>query len=96
MEKITFAQFFLLMKGIVSEDQMLNIKANVIDMDCPEPIRVLNLATGEWGTPAALGIYDTAYASITALKGGLQTAKILANLDSVLLGDKSSAVQIQD
>lgn len=51
-----------------------------------------NLATGEFGTSEELGVYDTAYATITALRGGLQTAKILANASSILLGDKLFAV----
>jgi len=54
----------------------------------------MNLATGERGTSEALGVYDTAYATITALKGGLQTAKILANASSILLGDKLSMVAV--
>ena len=57
--------------------------------------QVMNLATGEVGTAEELGIYDTAFASITALKGGLQTAKILANTKTLLLGDKLSAVKLQ-
>lgn len=54
----------------------------------------MNLATGERGTSEALGVYDTAFATITALKGGLQTAKILANASSILLGDKLSMVAV--
>lgn len=54
-----------------------------------------NLATGEKGTSEELGVYDTAYATITALRGGLQTAKILANASSILLGDKLSAVAVK-
>ena len=54
-----------------------------------------NLATGEKGTSEELGVYDTAYATITALRGGLQTAKILANASSILLGDKLSAVTVK-
>lgn len=57
-----------------------------------DKIIITNLATGETGTPEELGIYDTAFASITALKGGLQTAKILANLRSLIIGSKGSAV----
>lgn len=56
---------------------------------------VMNLATGEIGTPEGLGIYDTAYASITALKGGLQTAKILATTKTLILGEKLSAVKVR-
>lgn len=54
----------------------------------------MNLATGERGTSEALGVYDTAFATITALKGGLQTAKILANASSILLGEKLSMVAV--
>jgi len=55
----------------------------------------VNLATGEVGTSEELGVYDTAYATITALKGGLQTAKILANASSILLGTKLNSVKVQ-
>lgn len=53
---------------------------------------VVNLATDEVGAPQDIGIFDTAFAAITALKGGLQTAKILANTKSLILGDKLFAV----
>lgn len=66
---------------------------NFIEGDVIPPCT--NLATGETGTSEELGVYDTAYATITALRGGLQTAKILANASSILLGDKLSAVAIQ-
>lgn len=55
----------------------------------------VNLATGDIDTAEVLGIYDTAFASITALKGGLQTAKILANIESIMIGDKLAAVHLQ-
>ena len=58
------------------------------------PFLVLNLSTGKVGTPEDLGIYDTAYASITALRGGFQTAKILASSSSLLLGNKLGGVRI--
>ena len=54
-----------------------------------------NLATGETGTSMDLGIYDTAFAVITALKGGLQTAKILANASSIIISDKLGAVRMR-
>lgn len=57
-------------------------------------LMVTNLATGQNGSPESLGIYDTAYASITALKGGSQTAKIVATLDSVILSDKLTSVSV--
>jgi len=55
---------------------------------------VINLATGQQGTPEELGIYDTAYASITALKGGMQTAKILATLNVSLISTKLAAINL--
>lgn len=58
-----------------------------------DELKVTNLATGQTGTAKELGIYDTAYASITALRGGLQTAKILANLESLIIGGKGVAVK---
>jgi len=53
---------------------------------------IINLATGQKGSPEELGVFDTAYASITALKGGMTTAKILANTSSIILGNRSGAV----
>lgn len=50
--------------------------------------QVMNLATGEIGTPVELGVYDTAFASITALRGGATAAKQLANLRSVMISNK--------
>lgn len=50
--------------------------------------QVMNLANGAVGTPSELGIYDTAFASITALKGGAAAAKILANLRSIMISNK--------
>jgi chaperonin GroEL len=69
------------------------LRWNSIEGDVVPPCT--NLATGETGTSEELGVYDTAYATITALKGGLQTAKILANASSILLGDKLSAVPMK-
>lgn len=66
---------------------------NFIEGDVIPPCT--NLATGEKGTSEELGVYDTAFATITALRGGLQTAKILANASSILLGDKLSAVALK-
>jgi|AGFS01.1.fsa_nt_gi Chaperonin GroEL (HSP60 family) len=56
--------------------------------------RIMNLATGEEGTPEELGVYDTAYASITALKGGMTTAKILANTSSIIMGNRAGAITL--
>lgn len=58
------------------------------DVQDLEEGQVMNLATGEIGTPVELGVYDTAFASITALKGGAKAAKILANLRSVMISNK--------
>lgn len=55
--------------------------------------KYVNLATGEEGLPHEIGVFDTAYASITALKGGFKTAKILAQTNTILLGSKLGARQ---
>lgn len=60
-----------------------------------KPLPCINLATGEMGTSEDLGVYDTAFAIVTALRGGLQTAKILANANSLILSDKLTAVMIK-
>lgn len=60
-----------------------------------KPLPCVNLATGEMGTSEDLGVYDTAFAIVTALRGGLQTAKILANANSLILSDKLSAVMLK-
>lgn len=54
----------------------------------------VSLSTGVTGTPSELGIYDTALASITALKGGVQTAKILSNGSSIIISNKIGGVSI--
>lgn len=101
MEEVIFAQYELLMKDIFGfkETTLLThrnrIVGDVLDMDCPNPIVVTNLRDNTTGTPRELGIFDTAYASITALRGGMSTAKTLASLDSILIGDKLAAVHIQ-
>lgn len=63
-------------------------------LDYLEKATVINLATEAVGVAEDLGVYDTAYAAITALKGGLQTAKILANTKTLLLGSKLHQVGI--
>jgi len=65
-----------------------------IFQDANEQKDVLDLATGRRGQPEELGIYDTAYASITALKGGMQTAKILANMSSIMVSNKLDSVSL--
>ncbi|MNM20164.1 60 kDa chaperonin 1 [compost metagenome] len=57
-------------------------------LDYLENATVIDLANDEVGKAEDLGVFDTAYAAITALKGGLQTAKILANTKTLLLGSK--------
>lgn len=54
----------------------------------------INLVTNEKGKAEDMGIYDTAYSSITALKGGFKTAQILSKLSTLMLGDKLSAVKV--
>jgi len=57
---------------------------NIKDIDQEFPI--INIATGEKMTSEdleALAVWDTAYATITALKGGFQTAQYLATASSV-------------
>lgn len=86
----------LIVRSIMDNIELAQTKKilSVIDTTPDGKIIVTNLATGERGTPEQLGIYDTAYASITALKGGLQTAKILANLRSLIIGSKGAAVSV--
>ena len=54
----------------------------------------INLVTNEKGKAEDMGIYDTAYSSITALKGGFKTAQILSKLSTLMLGDKLSSVKV--
>lgn len=106
MEEVIFSQYLLLQGEFIlptdtrneeakKRDLRSQITGKVLDMDEPAPIKVMNLRDNTYGTALELGIFDTAYASITALRGGMQTAKILASLDSVLIGDKLAAVHIQ-
>jgi chaperonin GroEL len=97
--EVIFAQYVLLMGPFLNlintKEEKAAIMAAVSDMDEPRPFVVTNMRDNSVGSPRELGIYDTAYASITALRGGMQTAKILASLDSILIGDKLAAVHIQ-
>ena len=89
-------QYTLLMEGLIDPARIQDEDNSIMNSsDWVNSYPVMNLATGEIGTAEELGIYDTAYASITALKGGLQTAKILANTRSLLLGDKLASVKLQ-
>lgn len=81
------APYRQLMTGILDEDTVKELHWENFD----RPV-VVNLATDQIGAPQDIGIFDTAYAAITALKGGLQTAKILANTKSLITGDKLFAV----
>lgn len=71
-----------------------NAPKNRLSVEQLDSCKVRDLSGSVIGYPEDLGIFDTAYASITALKGGLQTAKILANTYSLILGDKVHAVNI--
>ncbi len=53
-----------------------------------EQFPVINIATGEPMNPKEMQVWDTAYATITALKGGFQTAQILATASSVFASTK--------
>lgn len=62
--------------------------ADVIDKDMPinGKFPIINIATGEpmdASDMENLAVWDTAFATITALKGGFQTAQILATASSV-------------
>ena len=92
LEKVFAAPYIKLMTGVV---EIVGTTTPPTVKDTDEPICV-NLATGKEGTAKELGIYDTAYAAITALKGGVQTARTLASIDSVMMGQKLSAVQMSN
>lgn len=77
----------------VSHKQNEILMEGVINDDNPEN-EVIDLATGRRGKPEHLGIYDTAYAAITALRGGAQNAKILANMRSIMVSDKLNALSL--
>jgi chaperonin GroEL len=108
MEEVVFSQYILLMGDMLVPvdipvtkrlDALRRVRkqiaGNVMDMDHPNPIPAVNLRDNTRGSPRELGIFDTAYASITALRGGMATAKTLASLDSILIGDKLAAVNVQ-
>lgn len=80
--------------GLFNPDEYQAL-VNKVDIDTlgSEFSRYINLATGEEGLPHEIGVFDTAYASITALRGGLKTAKILAQTSTILLGSKLGARQ---
>lgn len=79
--EVAHQQNEILMKGIFTDE---NPQKDVLD-----------LATGRRGQPEDLGIFDTAYSSITALKGGSQTAKILANMSSILISNKLDSQSLE-
>lgn len=81
------------LKGVFHA-QYLKLVGGCHNLGLDGELAVIDLTTGIVGTPTELGIYDTAYASITALRGGLQTAKILASLDSLIISDKLAAVEV--
>lgn len=89
---ICFAQYNYLMGQTREEANPRNMVWN------PVLVPVMNcvdLTTGNEGTCEELGVYDTAFAIITALKGGLQTAKILANANSLIISDKLASVMLK-
>ena len=94
MVDLCLRQWTHLMSGVDEIDE-LAIQEHISKMEFEEiPHQYVNIATGQRASnPTELGIYDTAYAAITALKGGFKTAKILANTQSILLGTKSGSVQ---
>jgi len=56
---------------------------------------IVDLSNDTPGNAEELGVYDTAFAAITALKGGLQTAKLLNSTETLLLGGKLNQVSTQ-
>lgn len=89
MVRMCFGQWRHL-AGIEDELDMTEVRNIVKDRT------IKDLATGREGTPEELGVYDTAYASIAALKGGMTTAKILANTSSIILGNRAGAVVFEN
>lgn len=91
--KAACSPYVQLMTGIRPFDLDGLFTKAIADEEYSFPI-VINLATGDEGNPEDIGIFDTAYATITALKGGLQTSKILASTQSLILGEKFNAVSV--
>lgn len=91
--KAACSPYVQLMTGIRPFDLDGLFTKAIADEEYSFPI-VVNLATGDEGNPEDIGIFDTAYATITALKGGLQTSKILASTQSLILGEKFNAVSV--
>ena len=69
----------LMRKHLVQGDEPFNLNSR-------HP--VINIATGETMDPETMQVWDTAFATITALKGGFQTAQILATASSVFVTNK--------
>jgi len=105
--EICLAQYVYLMSGatldspvfvnnkagdIVTEYARIRKELGDLGGDAPP---IVNLSSGQIGTAMELGVYDTAFAAITALKGGYKTAKILASASSMLLGSKLGGVSIK-
>ena len=91
--KAACSPYVQLMTGIRPFDLDGLFTKAIADEEYSFPV-VINLATGDEGNPEDIGIFDTAYATITALKGGLQTSKILASTQSLILGEKFNAVSV--
>lgn len=93
------AQYLKLMSTSLTDEQVEKY-VDMLDsgdlLGLFEEFQYVNLATGKSGmNPQDLDVYDTAFASITALKGGVKTAKILATTETILLGNKLDAVSFQ-
>lgn len=92
--EMAVAQYIVLFDGVMDVRCLHQGEFGRIDLNPLLNPWVLDLSRGLPGAPEELGVYDTAFASITALKGGLQTAKLLANTKTLLLGGKLSAVNV--
>lgn len=79
LQKVLNSQYLYLMNGIADTSER----------------EFVNLATGEKSdSPEKLGIYDAANATITALEVALKTSVMLADISSVILGNKFGSVMI--
>lgn len=71
-----------LAKDFMEEGKLLN------------PFILYNLATNETESIEETSVFDTGYASIVALKGGLSTAEILSDLSCLIMGTKMGSVTL--
>lgn len=84
---VCFEQFGFLTENVVNGVNKNNLSS------AAQIKTITDLSTGYKGTPEELGVYDTAYASITALKGAVTTAKILANTSSIVMSNRLGALK---